>query len=682
MTDPSGPTSAWICTPGLLSLPFLKTFLPDYRTTLLPGPQTRSVLGWGHRRSGWAGRAWARMASRPYVSLEDGFLRSVGLGEQGAIGLGLMVDPIGVYYDARQPSSLELALMTAPDWCDVAMRERAARLIARIVETGLSKTNLGEPLDRSVLQSCRRVLIIDQTLGDASIAGGLAGPEAFSAMLEAARRDEPDAQLIVKRHPAVAAGLKRSCLAEADLRGVTVIDRQITPASLLAEVDVVYTVTSGLGFEALMRGLPVRCHGLPFYAGWGLTEDVLSSPRRGVVRDLETLTAAALLRCTRYVDPVRNRLCTAEAAVERLLNLRRRASTVAGYWAGVGFAPAKQMAVRRLMNGPNSQLHYFDSASKAAEAARGNDGRLLIWAGKETAAASAVAADFGGRVVRMEDGFIRSRGLGSNFVPASSVALDDLGIYYDPSRPSRLETLIQTLNLDSAQLLRAAALRQRIVQADISKYNQGGAPLPPVEPDRQTILVVGQVEEDRSILLGCADIRSNADLVEAVRHDYPDAFLLWKNHPDVVSGNRRGRLSEAAETMVDLVVDHADINRCLEGCETVATMTSLTGFEGLLRGRRVVTYGRPFYAGWGLTTDRLPFERRTRRPTLDHLIYAALIAYPVYVTEDGWPCEAEDLVEALGCGAVSRTPPRGGLWSRRWLTALETALSPDRTPSY
>lgn len=675
--DTSPATAAWVCTPGLMALPFLRTFLPEFETSVLPGPRTGAVLGWGQRGSGWAGRAWSRWADCPYVSLEDGLLRSIGLGEQGAIGLSLMVDPIGVYYDARSPSMLEQSILSAPDWCDAAMRDRAAALVARIVETGLSKTNLGEPLDRSILRPGRRVLIVDQTHGDASIAGGLATPDAFPRMLEAARRQEPGAQLIVKRHPAVAAGLKRSCMTGADLRDVTLVDGHITPDSLLAEVDVVYTVTSGLGFEALMRGVPVRCHGLPFYAGWGLTEDVMTSPRRGAPRDLESVAAAALIRSTRYVDPVRGTPCSVEAAVERLISLRDRATRVAGYWAAVGFAPAKQTAVRRLVNGPNSRLEYFETPARAAQAAAGQQGGLMIWAGKETPTASATAAAFTGPVVRMEDGFIRSRGLGSDFVPASSVALDDLGIYYDPSGPSRLETLIRTLDLTPAQLGRAAALRRRIIETGVSKYNQGGAPLPKLPADRRVILVVGQVEDDRSIRLGCADIRTNAQLVEAVRRDYPDAFLMWKNHPDVVSGNRRGRLGASAAALVDLTVDDADINRCLDGCHTVATMTSLTGFEGLMRGREVVTYGRPFYAGWGLTEDRLACERRSRRVTLDHLVYAALIAYPIYVSETGWPCEAEDLVDSLT--RVGATPP-GGL--RRWFRALSTSARRSRPPAY
>ena len=59
----------------------------------------------------------------------------------------------------------------------------------------------------------------------------------------------------------------------------------------------------------------------------------------------------------------------------------------------------------------------------------------------------------------MEDGFIRSRGLGSDFVGALSVTLDDLGVYYDATRPSRLEALIEQGGFSPALLARAARLR-------------------------------------------------------------------------------------------------------------------------------------------------------------------------------------------------------------------------------
>ena len=46
----------------------------------------------------------------------------------------------------------------------------------------------------------------------------------------------------------------------------------------------------------------------------------------------------------------------------------------------------------------------------------------------------------------------------------------------------------------------------------------------------------------------------------------------------------------------------------------------------------VTCYGNPFYAGWGLTSDIFPLDRRTKAVDLDALVYAVLIAYPTYVS--------------------------------------------------
>jgi len=215
MTAPLPPpskTRAWVCAPGVLKVPFLSAFLPDYDLSALPGSSIEAVLGWGMKPTAEAGRRWAAKHDKPYIALEDGFLRSVGIGESGATSLSLIVDDLGVYYDATRPSRLEHLIQTAPDWCDVAMKARARGLIDRIVASGVSKTNMGGPLAPDLLKPGRRVLIVDQTFGDASIGYGLATEASFSDMLATARRDEPDAQLIVKRHPAVAAGRKQGCI--------------------------------------------------------------------------------------------------------------------------------------------------------------------------------------------------------------------------------------------------------------------------------------------------------------------------------------------------------------------------------------------------------------------------------------------------------------------------------------
>ena len=81
-------------------------------------------------------------------------------------------------------------------------------------------------------------------------------------------------------------------------------------------------------------------------------------------------------------------------------------------------------------------------------------------------------------------------------------------------------------------------------------------------------------------------------------------------------------------------------------------MTSLAGFEALMRGKAVTTWGTPFYAGWGLTDDRAPCgahsPRRTRRRTLDELVFLVLVLYPRYLdVSSGEYVTAEDMVRVI-----------------------------------
>jgi capsular polysaccharide export protein len=153
-----------------------------------------------------------------------------------------------------------------------------------------------------------------------------------------------------------------------------------------------------------------------------------------------------------------------------------------------------------------------------------------------------------------------------------------------------------------------------------------------VPAGRRVLLVPGQVESDQSVRVGCPEVKTNVGLLEAVRRAAPDAFVIYKPHPDVVSGNRAGRRQRAAAlALCDHLEEHATVAQCLEVADEVHVLTSLVGFEALLRGKRVVVHGQPFYAGWGLTEDRHAVARRTRRITLDELVAGALIRYPRYL---------------------------------------------------
>ncbi|MFC6760290.1 hypothetical protein ACFQFQ_13630 [Sulfitobacter porphyrae] len=184
------------------------------------------------------------------------------------------------------------------------------------------------------------------------------------------------------------------------------------------------------------------------------------------------------------------------------------------------------------------------------------------------------------------------------------------------------------------------------------------------------ILVPGQVEDDASIRTGADAVRTNADLLRAARAAHPEAVILYKPHPDVEAGLRTG--GDTAAALADHVLTRADPIALLGQVDEVWTMTSLLGFEALLREVPVTTLGVPFYAGWGLTRDLgdVP-PRRRAEPGLEGLVHATLIDYPRYLDPvTGMPCPVEVVVARLASGNV----PTPGLGNRA-LSKLQGLLA-------
>jgi capsular polysaccharide export protein len=253
------------------------------------------------------------------------------------------------------------------------------------------------------------------------------------------------------------------------------------------------------------------------------------------------------------------------------------------------------------------QVVFVPNAHKANALGIKSDDCLVYWGREAPEGLLALAAQHAVRVLRMEDGFVRSVGLGSDLIRPLSLVLDQRGIYFDPTQPSDLEHMLGTAQFSDKELARARHVRAFIVEHGITKYN-----LEPCESaswpskGRQVVLVPGQVEDDASIRYGCTDVKTNLSLLQAARRAHPDAFVVYKPHPDVMSGNRVGKLNLAqARQFADHVETRLSVVSCISACDVVHTMTSLAGFDALLRGKRVVVYGQPFYAGWGLTDDVL-----------------------------------------------------------------------------
>ncbi|WP_431281072.1 capsule biosynthesis protein [Humitalea sp. 24SJ18S-53] len=302
----------------------------------------------------------------------------------------------------------------------------------------------------------------------------------------------------------------------------------------------------------------------------------------------------------------------------------------------------------------------FRAAPGAAlKRAEKRHGALVAWASAMPPALPAAAAAAGVPLLRLEDGFVRGAGLGARFLPGASWCLDSQGVHYDPAAPSDLEALLQAGGVPAAVLARAAALRDTIVRRGVSKYNLAPHPAPALPAGRRIVLVTGQVEDDASMRAVTGAVRSNLALLRAVRAAEPDGYILYKPHPDLVAGYRHGRIAQADLVgLADAVETATPLPGLLPHVHALHTITSLSGFEALLRGVPVICWGQPAYAGWGLTEDRDPIPRRTRRLTLDELVAGMLILYPRYLDPvTRLPCGPEILLDRLGDASLWRGSP-------------------------
>ena len=577
-------------------------------------PANSVILGWGNKPSGHRAAALAEKRGATCWRLEDGFLRSLGLGHQ-CPPLSIVADDTGIYYDATRPSALERYIAEP---LTESQTQRTLALQTAWCEAGVSKYN--HKRDYAGELPGRYVLVVDQTFGDASIRDGLANADSFQQMLEAALNNHPDATILLKIHPDVWSGKKQGHFDPTELNSnprIQVLTEDTHPARLIKNAEAVYCVTSQMGFEGLLHGKDVHTFGMPFYAGWGLTTDALPTPQRRGKASLAQLIHAALITYPRYRHPETSQACTPEALIEWMGLQREQSARMPAKLYAAGYSYWKKPIVRRFFQG--SEVVFVKRQTEVPK-------------GETIAAWGRAEVPEGCNVIRLEDGFIRSVGLGADLVQPLSWVRDRKGIYYDAREPSELEDILQNHPFSVAEKQRAEALGKQLVEQSITKYNLRSAPWKRPQHSR-VILVPGQVETDASIRFGTMGISTNLGLLAAVREQAPDAYILYKPHPDVVAGLRKaGQGENTAEQHCDEILLEADMAQLLTQVDEVHTLTSLTGFEALLRSLKVTCYGQPFYAGWGLTTDTTPNNRCTRRLTLNELIAGTLIHYPTYIS--------------------------------------------------
>ena len=580
------------------------------------------------------------------VYLEDGFIHSFGT-KKTKIPLSICTDKKGIYYDYTSKSVLF-------DYVNEELSEqeflRSKKLISLWKEYGISKYNYSNFLPPP---NYPYVLLIDQTYGDLSIRYGGADTNDFQRMYEFAVNKWPKLRIVVKTHPDVISKKKKGFLAQYlhSKKNIKIISEQGQINKLIESCTALCVVTSQVGFEGLIYGKEVHVFGNPFYSGLGLTIDHnLSLDRKKNTASLEQLVFSALVKYQTYLDPRNKKICEIEKVIHYIYKRRKVDNFFPNNLYGLNLTPWKARQIKKFTNETKDiKLFPFRRYKPKMK-------NVLVWGKNFNFDGLLYQTD---NLIRVEDGFIRSVGLGGDLFSPVSLIFDKKGMHYDFRNQNDLEELLQTRSVNSEELKRARNLIREIKMKKISKYNlkfEEKFTHFKKSQKNKVILVLGQVETDNSIIYGVPDNsieKTNFSLVCQVRKDFPNDYIIYKPHPDLENGLRsKGHEENLIKNIADSIANKVSIEELFGISDRVVVFTSLGGFEALIRQKPVTCYGLPFYSGWGLTQDKFVnkemAKRRTRNLTLEEMVYIAIIEYPHYYSlKFKCTAEIEDIINEI-----------------------------------
>ncbi|TEY03986.1 capsular polysaccharide biosynthesis protein [Campylobacter sp. US33a] len=617
-------------------------------------------IGWGRKKSGLEAMELAKKYNANFTLLEDGFLRSLNLGVENSPSFSIVKDDIGIYYDATMPSKLENILNTYEFGFEEL--EQAKKAIRLIKKEKLSKYNNNLCVPKELFSAKEeRILVITQVANDASLKFGLANNFSTQNIINDAIKENPNAKIYIKIHPDVLSGKKQSDFDVKDLpKECVILKENYNPIELLSYFKKVYTKTSGMGFEALLMNCECVCYGMPFYAGWGFTQDKLICKRRIKKRSLEEVFCAAYILYSEYFNPYLNQKSDIFDTIRTLAKYKDVEKQNSNRLFFLGFTLWKRSFIKPFFKAKDNKIIFLNSLKNLKKYKLQINDKFFIWGKridfdtlKNTLILKAKdenLKDFIPQISFVEDGFIRSISLGSDLTRPFSLIVDDKGLYVDPNKESHLENILQNEIFDEKLLKRASKIIEILIKNKFSKYNgiQHKNLKINAKKGQKIILIPAQVEDDISMILGGFGL-STLEFIKEVREKNKDAYIIFKPHPDVLSGNRVGLKDEKLILKYcDEIIKNVSIDSAINACDEVHTITSTSGFDALLREKKVFTYGMPFYAGWGLTQDKYKCERRSRKLSLEELVVGALILYPRYINPRSKDlCEIELSLEMM-----------------------------------
>lgn len=594
------------------------------------------IVGWGKKQSGIQAEKLALEYNCNKLICENGFLHSISFGNK-KLEYSIVKDTKSIYYDATKESDLEILLNN--EILNDELLERSKKLIDKIQEYELTKYNENIiQLDETLLNKNKKnILIISQVKNDSSLTYGDADDISLKTIIDNIlnnnNKDEID--IYIKLHPDVLTKKKENDISLKEIKeyDLKILDGKYNAINLLKHFDEIHTKTSQMGFEALILNKTVYCYGKPFYAGYGLTIDYKNIDRRTKKRTIEEMVAIVYILYSQYYHPINKNKIEVEEVIGELIKLKQQLINNQGELFFFGFKLWKHSFIKKYFQG-YSKIHFnMECSEQNIKDILTKNGKVFLWGMNNPKGMNLKLLKQNKiKIFRIEDGFLRSKKLGNSLYPPLSLIVDSNSIYFNAEKSSDIEKILNNDdNFNSYLIERSKKLIEKIKETKISKYNIQNNKNITINTQNKIILVIGQVEDDASIKYSTKNGISNYELLKKVRTNNPEAYILYKPHPDVFIGDRKGNIKiEKVLKFANRELRENDLDSCINVADEVHTISSLSGFEALLRGKKVHCYGKPFYSGWGLTIDENIIKRRIKQRTIEEMVAAVYILYPLY----------------------------------------------------
>lgn len=560
--------------------------------------------------------------------VEEGFLAYLRHPICGHSPLSVVIDRTGIHYDSTRPSDLQsILIQTAASWTD-GMGARARRIMATIRRLRLSKYNHQEGLLGEETGRRYRVLLVDQSTQSRALRYGGANTDIFEQMMDSSCKGFPETDLVVKMHPDHDLNRAKSILHGRIRPGVSALPPRVNIWSVLNQVDVVYTVSSQVGFEALMAGKKVVCFGQPFYSGWGLTTDVASGRGSGRQLTLEQLVYGVLVKYPLYIHPERQELCDIEEILSYLESAHLGALGFYDRIYTVGLRPQEKRTLPEYLRGHLALDVNHISPKSARSRTYGPTEAVLYWDPRECHGDDLSYLESRGVSVLRAGPWPMDPIQGDQAQP-NILQITRNRLYNDGSPRNDLVLLLEQAHFDFDLLRRAETLQQNFLAVLEQESKIRSHALNNQSVGRWIALVLGQGEGEGPWGVREKAVSTDHELLTQVRLDFPEAYILYA--PPVGESYSENHVPMSVDpTLYDQLVRPEHTVSCFKLADAVHVVSAFRGIYALIYGKLLYTYGRPFYAGWGLTHDAEVFVGRSKQRSLTELLCATFILAPTY----------------------------------------------------